>query len=65
MKNIKILSLALAGITLLSAVPVNAYELEDGYSKELYKDVCSEYIREIKRELEETSVVIRNELSVS
>ena len=42
MKNIKILSLALAGITLLSAVPVNAYELEDGYSKELIEYQNSE-----------------------
>lgn len=44
-----------------------AFELciQDGYSKDLYKDVCSEYIKEIKRELEATSMVIRNELGVS
>ena len=36
--------------------------IDDGYSKELYKDVCTEYIKYIGRELESSSAYIRSEL---
>lgn len=39
------------------------FSIEDGYARGLYKDVCSEYIMDINRELREAMEAIRRELS--
>ena len=39
------------------------FEAEEGYPKELYKDVCLEYITAIQREIEISTDKIRTELS--
>lgn len=36
------------------------FSVEDGFPRELYKDVCEEYIRDISRELETSIIAIRN-----
>lgn len=35
---------------------------QDGYSKDIYKDVCSEYISDISKELEFCATQIRQEM---
>ena len=37
--------------------------IEDGYSRGLYKDVCSEYVTELQRELDRIKDRIRREVS--
>lgn len=37
-------------------------EIEDGYSKGLYIDVCTEYINDLNREIEAVRAYINNEL---
>lgn len=37
-------------------------KIEKGYNRGLYKDVCSEYIKDLQRELEEVKDKIRSEL---
>ena len=41
-----------------------AFSIEEGYARGLYKDVCTEYIGDLNRELCEVTEVIRRELSV-
>lgn len=36
----------------------------DGYTRVLYKEVCTEYIKDISRELSDVTNVIRREMSV-
>lgn len=36
------------------------FSTEDGFPRELYKDVCEEYIKDITRELKTSIVAIRN-----
>ena len=35
------------------------FSSEDGFPRELYKDVCKEYIKDIKRELQMSTTAIR------
>lgn len=35
------------------------FSTEDGFPRELYKDVCEEYIKDITRELKTSTVAIR------
>lgn len=37
-------------------------KIEDGYSKGLYKDVCSEYISELNKEIAQTKIAIMKTL---
>lgn len=39
-----------------------AYEIEDGYSRTLYKEVCNEYVVALQNELNSIIERIRNEL---
>jgi len=38
-------------------------KIEEGYSRDLYKDVCSEYVIELQRELDSIKERIRREVS--
>lgn len=53
-----------SGLLKMAIVDDITFELtiDDGYSKELYKDVCREYIKDIERELESSSAYIKTEL---
>ena len=36
------------------------FVIEDGFPRELYKDVCEEYIKDITKELQTSTMAIRN-----
>ena len=36
----------------------------DGYTRGLYKDVCTEYIQDIQREIDEVKMIIRRESNI-
>ena len=36
------------------------FSIEEGFPRELYKDVCEEYIKDITRELQTSIIAIRN-----
>ena len=40
-------------------------EIEEGYGRGLYKDVCQEYVRELQRELNNVKEKIRREINDS
>ena len=37
-------------------------EIEEGYKRSLYKDVCQEYVRELQRELNNVTEKVRKEI---
>lgn len=38
-------------------------EIEEGYKRSLYKDVCQEYVRELQREMNNVREKIRREFN--
>ena len=38
-------------------------EIQDGYSREMYIEVCEEYIKDLNRELEEVTEIISKEIA--
>lgn len=53
----KLLTLSLENDVILNLI------IEDGYNRGLYKDVCTEYISELQRELDNVKDSIRKELT--
>lgn len=62
--EIKIVFEKILGISTTEDIQFD-YSVKDGYTKQLYIDVCAEYIKEIQREINNSISQIRAELSLS